>query len=109
MTNVYLFRCDEHYVGYEFSGHAEDDIVCAALSVTAISAANAIDVLTDAEFSFEEDGDGYAKCMLGSNLDNDTRAKTDLIIAHLSVAVDGLEQSYPEHVKIHTREVLEDD
>ncbi len=114
MTNIYLYRKNNHYLGFEFEGHAEydtaePDIVCAALSITSISAVNAIDLLTDAVPTVEmNDETGYLKCMLDAELSEEILEKTDLLIAHLSVAITGLEESYPQNVKLYTREVEED-
>ncbi len=114
MTTVYLYRKNNHYCGFEFSDHADGDVegegklVCAALSITSISAVNAIDALTEAiPFVEMETETGYLKCMLESDLSADTLEKTDLIIGHLSIAVMGLVEEYPHNVKLYTREVEE--
>ncbi len=113
MTTVILYRSNNHYLGFEFSEHARlaaDDydgaLVCSALSITSISAVNAIDLLTDAVPTYQVDEQkGYLKCMLPADLSAETLEKTDLIIAHLSIAVMALIEEYPHNVQLFTKEV----
>ncbi len=115
MTEVYLYKKGEHYLGFEVSGHAGyaehgQDIVCAALSMTSISTVNGLQLLLDIVPDVMTDEDtGYLKCSLPKNLNLETTAKADLLLAQFSVAITGLVEAYPNYVTLFTREVLKDD
>lgn len=112
MTEVYLYKKGEHYLGFEVSGHAGFDkrgydIVCAALSMTTISTINGLEILLNiVPHVIEDEGTGYLKCDLPTNLDLETTAKTNLLLAQFSVAITGLVDAYPDYVTLFTREVL---
>ncbi len=111
MTTAYLYRQNDHYIGFEVDGHADydddKDIVCAAVSISSITACNALELLLGIIPECEEDGArGYLKCMLSKGLPNDLLEKTDLIIGQFAIAMTSLAEVYPKHVMVYTREVL---
>lgn len=115
MTKVYLYRKQQHYSGFELDGHAGYDevgydIVCAALSISATSAVNALEILLGIEPTvYQDEPAGYLKCVLPPDIDQVTADKADLIIGHFAIAMTDLAEMYPKHVTIYTREVLRDD
>ncbi len=111
MTTAYLYRQNGHYSGFEIDGHAnyrdEQDIVCAALSISTISTVNALEQLLGIVANCSEDqARGYLKCELPQGLSAKLLEKADLIIGQLSIALTSLAEVYPEHVVIYTKEVL---
>ncbi|PID79282.1 MAG: ribosomal-processing cysteine protease Prp [Clostridiales bacterium] len=73
MTTAYLYRQNNHYTGFEIDGHADyasdDDIVCAAISISSITALNALELLLGIEPKCEQDElRGYLKCVLPTGL-----------------------------------------
>ncbi|PIE77003.1 MAG: hypothetical protein CSA13_01725 [Clostridiales bacterium] len=111
MTTAYLYRQNNHYSGFEIDGHADynddQDIVCAAVSISSITACNALEQLLDIKPNCTSDETrGYLKCELPKGLPADLLVKSDIIIGQLSIALTDLAQSYPEHVMIYTKEVL---
>ena len=74
MTTIKIFRDqNKDCIGYEISGHAGydvsgKDIICAAISILAITAHNSIEKLTFDKFGHEEDEEsGYMYLMLQDN------------------------------------------
>ncbi len=111
MTTAYLYRQNDHYIGFEVDGHADydddKDIVCAAVSISAITACNALELLLGITAECEEDeARGYLKCMLSNGLTAETLKKSDIVIGQFAIAMTSLAEAYPEYVRVYTREVL---
>ncbi len=111
MTTAYLYRQNDHYSGFEIDGHAgysdDDDIVCAAVSISSITACNALELLLGITPECEEDeARGYLKCMLSKGLPAELLEKSDIIIGQFAIAITSLAESYPKYVRVYTREVL---
>ncbi len=107
MTTARLYYQNDHYRGFEVDGHADydadRDIVCAAVSISTISAVNALEQLLGIVPDCSEDeARGYLKCQLPDGLTADLLEQSDLIIGHLAIALRSLAQHYPKHVKVST-------
>lgn len=110
MTKVTLFTSNSHYCGYEFSGHADfnsgNDIVCAAISILSQTCTNTLSGVLHLKLELVEDEiKGYLKVALPKDMEDDLVEKSDLVITQMCVGLKGIEEMYPKHIKIRTKEV----
>ena len=79
-------RDSNDYKEFQICGHAEyddygSDIVCASISILAISTVNALDAFTDADFVLEQDPEqGLIHLTFNSSMDHDTKLLMDTMV-----------------------------
>ena len=108
MLSVTVYRNPEGTVqGIQFSGHAEyreagEDIVCAAVSVLAENAVNSIEKFTEDTFEYcaVNEEEGFLSFRLKS-----ISADSKLILDSLLLGLQGIEESYGDHIQIQYEEV----
>ena len=108
MINVTIFKDSKsQYKGFEVSGHAGysesgTDIVCAAVSILTVNAANSIESFTDDIFDVNCNDDGYLKLLLCDNVSNESRLLIDSMILGLNSVIESYGGKY---LKISYKEV----
>ncbi len=110
MVTIELFYRDESLVAYDLSGHAlsrkkgeEYDLLCAAVSVLAITTTNG---LTDVVMIKPEEllvKDGRLRCVLPGELSNEQKLQADALLKTLVLGLESLAADYPKHVRIVRR------
>jgi len=87
------------------SGFAEKgkDIVCAAVSALAYTAAGALDELAGVRDYTERDG--FMKCSVPSDISAENRAKADIILETLAIGLKQIEEAYKEFIVVVEEEV----
>lgn len=109
MTKVILYKDDEHYVGFEMSGHAHydkinRDIVCAAISILSQSCTNTLDGVLGLKLSQKENSNkGYLQVLLPEDISEEMREKSDLVIKQMHVGLDGIKGQFPRNIDIKIR------
>ncbi|MDO5695666.1 MAG: ribosomal-processing cysteine protease Prp [Eubacteriales bacterium] len=105
-VTLYVNAADE-LTAFRLYGHAGfdeagSDIVCAAISVLTINTINAVDVLTDARWTRDEDGDaGYMEFHL-----KDTKnAAALLLLKAYRLGMEQIRDEYGEYLEIMYEEV----
>lgn len=78
------------------------DIVCAAVSSQVISVENSLSQLLNIPLETEvnEVEGGYLKIRLASDLDSNLDKNAQLLLSHLQLAFEVLEEAYPEFIQI---------
>lgn len=96
----------------ELTGHAGAaahgyDIVCAAVSSQVISVENSLTQLLQApvEVEVNEVEGGYLKLALPSQAAKQAEHDAQLLLRHLTYALDVLADNYPEYIKITTKSI----
>ena len=86
MIKISIQRSQNHVIAFSSKGHAEysegDDIVCAAVSTLVINTANAIEQLTDTDFSSTMDNNEI-KYIFHSNPDEKSKLLMDALVLGL--------------------------
>ena len=91
----------------QFSGHADyraagEDIVCAAVSVLAENTVNSIEKFTNDKFEYcaINEEEGFLSFRLKS-----VSADSGLLLDSLLLGLQGIEESYGDHIQIQYEEV----
>lgn len=107
MIRIQLYKSGDDFLGFECRGHAgagdaEYDLICNSVSVLTINTVNAIENLTEATFSEEENPEGgYLKVMLSSSKDHDAQ----LLIRAMLLGLEQIAENFPDYIRIQKREV----
>lgn len=86
MIKITIKRDSKQYKEFRICGHAEyddygSDIVCASISILAISTVNALDAFTDADFVLEQDpNQGLIHLTFHGEMDHDTKLLMDALV-----------------------------
>lgn len=102
MIDVCIKKSGAHYTGWYVGGHAGyaeigKDIVCAAVSALTITLETALEVLSDVPVR-EKAGAGETGRRMYLPVPSD---KTDLLIEFYKMGIEGLQETYPDHVRLH--------
>ncbi len=108
MLSVTVYRNPEGKIqGVQLSGHAGyreegEDIVCAAVSALAENTVNSIEKLTGDEFEYcaVNEEEGFLSFRLKS-----VSADSGLLLDSLLLGLQGIEESYGDHIQIEYEEV----
>ena len=108
MLSVTVYRNPEGIIqGLQFSGHADfreagEDIVCAAASVLAENTVNSIERFTEDGFEYcaLNEEEGFLSFRLKS-----VSADSRLLLDSLLLGLQGIEESYGDHIQIQYEEV----
>lgn len=110
MTTIIVKKNNERYLSVECSGHtgfAEfgKDVLCASISSIIQSTALGIMKVADVKNLkiTRRDKEGYFKFVIPENLNEKQLLSVDVLIKTLIVAVNDLQESYSEYVKLEER------
>lgn len=102
LIDVFIRKPGEHYTEYQVQGHAGyaeygKDIVCASVSALTITLENSLVVLSDTlidtkQYVNEETPRTYILA---------PSDKTDLLVGMYKIGIEGVQEAYPDHVKLH--------
>ena len=101
MIDVYIRKASEHYTEVYVEGHAGyaevgKDIVCAAVSALTITFENALNALADVPVLEKQHIGEKASLLLPVPSD-----KTDLLFKMYQIGIEGVQESFPDNVKLH--------
>lgn len=102
MIDVYISKSDQHYSGFHVTGHAGyaergKDIVCAAISALTITLCNTLLELSDVPV-MEKRYFGQESPSLLIVCPSD---KTDIMIEQYKIGIEGVQEAFPDYVKLH--------
>lgn len=109
MTNVTIHKTGEKIVGFIIDGHTGfadfgEDIVCASLSLLAITAVNSLNIVAgidEGDIDYEtNDESGYLKVRT-----NNINDKSDVIYNSFLVGIQLLIEDYSDYITLITEEV----
>jgi uncharacterized protein YsxB (DUF464 family) len=106
MIQATIYRTESGRVhSFTLSGHAlyakhGNDIVCAGASAVSFGAVNAVIALTGVEPEIELGEDGFLRCVIPDNLQEDIQEKVQLLLEGMIVSLQTIERDYGEHIKI---------
>ena len=112
MIRICFYSRNGQTVGFAIRGHADyanygEDIVCAAVSVLAQNTANSMEKLlgitTEGHWFQDERGDIYG--IRPEEFSNNLREQMDLLLSSFKIGICSIQDAYPEHILILTREV----
>lgn len=90
--------------GFEVSGHGDygpygQDIVCAAVSILAITTVNSL--LTQVgQVMVKSSEEGLVSCRLPEDLDKMGSIKAQAILKTLEIGLNGVKIEYPKHIRV---------
>jgi uncharacterized protein YsxB (DUF464 family) len=95
--------------GFNISGHADYadeglDIVCSAVSVTAYTAAGALEDLADIRRCYRE-SDGHLTITLPQEMTDQQKTTVGIIMETTAIGFKQIELSYGKHVSVVEKEV----
>lgn len=81
------------------AGYAEygKDIVCASVSALTITLENSLGVLSDTLIATKQ----YVNEKMPRTYILEPSDKTDLLISMYKIGIEGVQEAYPDHVKLH--------
>ncbi|GAA3021727.1 ribosomal-processing cysteine protease Prp [Tetragenococcus solitarius] len=96
-------------ISYEITGHADageygNDIVCAAVSVLAISTVNGIDSLAGVKpiVKSNEDEGGYLYVELPSNSTQEQSNIIQILLENLLLGMQSVQEQYNDYIQLET-------
>lgn len=103
MIDVFIRKSGDHYTKFRVEGHAGyaergKDIVCASVSALTITTQNALGELTDSPV---KDGVYIENEAWEQTLISVPNDKTDLLIEAYKIGIEGVQEAYPDYVKLH--------
>ncbi len=102
MIDVFIRKSGEHYTEFQVQGHAGyaeygKDIVCASVSALTITLENSLGVLSDTLIATKQ----YVNEKMPRTYILEPSDKTDLLISMYKIGIEGVQEAYPDHVKLH--------
>ena len=93
--------------GFEISGHAQyaphgQDIVCAAVSMLAITTVNSL-LEQVGQVMIKSSDDGLVSCRLPEELDELAMVKAQAILKTLEIGLNGVQIEYPKYITLQKR------
>lgn len=114
MIKVHVVKSGENYRSFKVSGHANfdeygRDIVCAAISVLAQTAASAVFELANIQPKVVvKEKTGLLSCELPRNLDEKKQQTVNIIVGTFLVGIRGVLDQYPKYLQLKIEEVDSD-
>ncbi len=108
---VVIFKKNNNICGFSVENHTEP-IVCAAVSVLAQSAVNAVEALTEVGDKYEleiNEENGYLYFFVPSLANGEENPKADLLLKAFELSIRSVEEEYFEYMTVKTQEVSNDD
>ena len=105
MINAKIFWQKKRLIGFDVKGHADyaphgEDIVCAAVSVLAITTVNSL-LEQVGPVMIKQSDSGLVSCRLPEDdLTNEKEIKAQAILKTLLIGLNGVSMEYPEHLKL---------
>ncbi len=90
--------------GHAYAADPGQDIVCAAVSVLSQTTVLALHEIAHVAIEYEIEN-GYLKCKLPMNLMEKELYETKLLIDTMLLGLNNIQESYPQYVEIHDKEV----
>lgn len=109
MTRAVLFTdASGRYTGYAIKGHsgyAEEgsDVVCAAVSVLAITVCNALETLLKLPIEQKGGEDGYIEVRLPKTMEDGPKEGAQLLMDTLALGLTQIQEAYPRHFNLKSR------
>jgi len=106
MIKVTIYQMSDHKItAFTVEGHANfdkygSDIVCAGVSAVVIGALNAVESLAGVVTNVEQGGEGGYLHWQVPELPKETDDKVQLLIQGMVVALQSIEDSYSDYIKI---------
>ncbi len=99
-------NCIRHIVVEGHAGYAEhgSDIVCAAVSVTAYTAAGALEELAGVKGCYTAK-DGYMKINLPDDVKGERKRTAEIILETAAIGFKQIEMEYGEYISVSDEEV----
>ena len=102
MIDVFIRKPGDHYTGFKVKGHAGyaergKDIVCASVSALTIALENSLGTLSDVPIMTA----AYINEERPSIVIPVPSDKTDLLIEAYKIGIEGVQEAYPDYVKLH--------
>lgn len=102
MIDVFICKSGDHYIRFQVKGHAGyaeigKDIVCASVSALTIALENSLDTLSDVPIMTSQ----YINEEQPSTVIPVPSDKTDLLIEAYKIGIEGVQEAYPDYVKLH--------
>lgn len=110
MIKVHIIRDKSGFIWqFEVKGHAGysepgEDIVCAAVSVTAYNAVGALDELAGLKECYREK-DGYMFCSIPTDISEDKKQTVRIILETTVIGFKQIEMEYGRYVAVLEEEV----
>lgn len=90
--------------GHAYAADPGQDIVCAAVSVLSQTTVLALHQIAHVAIEYEVKN-GYLKCKLPTNLTKKELYETKLLIDTMLLGLNNIQESYPQYIEIHDKEV----
>lgn len=102
MIDIFIQKSGDHYTRFQVKGHAGyaergKDIVCASVSALTISLENSLGTLSDVPIMTSQYINGGRPSII-IPVPSD---KTDLLIEAYKIGIEGVQEAYPDYVKLH--------
>lgn len=102
MIDVFIRKSGEHYTEFQVQGHARyaeygKDIVCASVSALTITLENSLGVLSGTLIKTKQ----YVNEEMPHTYIREPSDKTDLLIGMYKIGIEGVQEAYPDYVKLH--------
>lgn len=102
MIDIFIRKSGDHYTGVRVKGHAGyaergKDIVCASVSALTIALENSLGTLSDVPIMTSQ----YINEERPSTVIPVPSDKTDLLIEGYKIGIEGVQEAYPDYVKLH--------
>lgn len=111
MTDIFIFKKEKKYVGFEINGHANKDtgdILCACISLLAINTYNSIEricFLTKEDMNLKID-DGYFKIYIDfDSIESEKFRNIEILIKSFETGILSLKKEYNKYLEIYYKEV----
>ena len=102
MIDVFIRKSRDHYTGFQVKGHAGyaergKDIVCASVSALTITLENSLSALSDVPImtkQYVNEESPHTSIPVPSD-------KTDVMVESYKIGIGGVQEAYPDYVKLH--------
>lgn len=107
MIQATIYLKGKYRDGFEIKGHAEyapygQDIVCAAVSILAITTVNSL-LDQVGQVQIKSSDDGLVSCRLVEGLDELAMIKAQAILKTLEIGLNGVQIEYPQYITLKKR------
>ena len=104
MITAAIYTANQSISGFKITGHAGfapygEDIVCAAVSMLAITVANSLEEQVG-EVDVQSQDDGMIACTLPGELSKERALKAQAILRTLEIGLEGFNAEYPKHIRL---------
>lgn len=105
MITATIYQTGQQISGFKIYGHAGfapagEDIVCAAVSILAITVINSLIDQVSEQTEAEIAEDGMASCYLPHELDELAQLKAQAILRTLEIGLESIKTEYPKYIKL---------